>query len=553
MRYRHAIFVLAFFACMVRGQTRVDLRTQSKSVDFTAANMTKPFKSGTVLPGACTVGEAFFKTDAPAGTNLYACTSLNSWTLETGGTTGASFAVAGPAATISFPSEGSNFRCGNRTTTLLTPATVTLGSASAPAGSQAWVYFDCGSSALRIDTSASMNQSNITVTGITKGLTAASGFPNDVIPIARLSAGNDAVNQWDTYAVTDGYAFQNASVYKAGSFLSRTANADGSMTLALDSTKLGNASGSTLATVGTVGSASAPACWDSNGNVTSTGCTSGGGVPSGSSLPATCTAGSMFLLTGAPFGQNLYSCLSTNNWSVQGLYGPTVWYYQQYFCPDSLSGGGYGFGTQRWPVLNGQAVFTYVSSTDFSHQCGIQIATNPGTAGNNGLVFGDQGTGGAYMFSGLNSLPVGASLQFYFRFKVSSVSQNQVILRLSTGGQDLSIASGVDSVGFFLDSSQGVNPSNLRFQTCSNGSCTNTDTGVAIIPGEYYTTTATTSTSGTWAWSIRSSGGSQSGSQSTNAPSGPMRPGVSIKTLDTNSKSVTVNRFEALSTGQSAF
>lgn len=553
MRHQHAIFVSAFVACVVSGQTRVDLRTQSKSVDFTAANMTKPFKSGTALPGACTLGEAFFKTDAPAGTNLYACTSLNSWTLETGTTpAGASFAVAGPVATIAFPSEGSNFRCGNRTTTLSNPATITLGAASAPAGSQAWVYFDCGSSALRLDTNASMNQANITVAGITKGLTSAGGFPTDVIPIARLSAGNNTVNQWDT-TITDWYAFQNASVYKAGSFLSRTANGDGSMTLALDTTKLGNAGGTMIATVGTIGSAGAPACWDSSGNVTSTGCPSGGGIPSGLSLPAACTAGTMFLLTGAPFGQNLYSCLSTNNWSVQGLYGPTVWYYQQYFCPDSLSGGGYGFGSQRWPAINGQAAFTYVSAVDFSHPCGVQITTTPGTANNNGLIFGDQGTGGAYLFSGLNSLPAGGSLQFYFRFKVSSVSQNQVILRLSTGGQDMNVNSAVDSVGFFLDSTQGVNPSNLRFQTCSNGSCTNTDTGVGIMAGEYYTVTATTSLSGTWVWLVQAAGVNQSGSQSTNAPSGPMRPGIGLKSLDTNSKAVTVNRFEALATGQSVF
>jgi len=64
------------------GQTLVDLRTQAKDVDFSAANTTKPFKSGTILPSVCSVGEAFFKTDAPAGANVYACASLNTWTVE---------------------------------------------------------------------------------------------------------------------------------------------------------------------------------------------------------------------------------------------------------------------------------------------------------------------------------------------------------------------------------------------------------------------------------------------------------------------------------------
>ena len=65
-------------------QTLVDLRTQSKSVDFSAANTTKPFKTGTPLPATCGVGEMFYKSDAPPGANLYGCTAVNNWTLETG-------------------------------------------------------------------------------------------------------------------------------------------------------------------------------------------------------------------------------------------------------------------------------------------------------------------------------------------------------------------------------------------------------------------------------------------------------------------------------------
>jgi len=70
--------------CCGYSQTLVDLRTQSKDVDFSTANTTKPFKTGTVFPVTCSVGETFFNTNAVAGSNLYACTALNSWTLETG-------------------------------------------------------------------------------------------------------------------------------------------------------------------------------------------------------------------------------------------------------------------------------------------------------------------------------------------------------------------------------------------------------------------------------------------------------------------------------------
>jgi hypothetical protein len=38
--------------------------------------------SGTTPPATCTVGQVFFDTDAPAGRNVYGCTTTNTWTLE---------------------------------------------------------------------------------------------------------------------------------------------------------------------------------------------------------------------------------------------------------------------------------------------------------------------------------------------------------------------------------------------------------------------------------------------------------------------------------------
>jgi hypothetical protein len=64
---------------MLPAQTTLDLRTQTKNVDFTQAVTTKPNKSGTVLPATCGVGETFFLTGAPAGQNLYGCTGSNAW------------------------------------------------------------------------------------------------------------------------------------------------------------------------------------------------------------------------------------------------------------------------------------------------------------------------------------------------------------------------------------------------------------------------------------------------------------------------------------------
>ena len=66
-------------------QTRISLQTQSRNVDFSAADSTRSFKSGVTPPVNCAVGDTFFKTDAPAGQNYYGCTAPNSWTLQSGG------------------------------------------------------------------------------------------------------------------------------------------------------------------------------------------------------------------------------------------------------------------------------------------------------------------------------------------------------------------------------------------------------------------------------------------------------------------------------------
>jgi hypothetical protein len=71
-----------------QAQTRIDLRTQSKSVDFSAASSTKPSQTGTSLPGTCTVGQTFLKTSAQPGQNWYVCTAANVWTVQAGIGTG---------------------------------------------------------------------------------------------------------------------------------------------------------------------------------------------------------------------------------------------------------------------------------------------------------------------------------------------------------------------------------------------------------------------------------------------------------------------------------
>jgi hypothetical protein len=51
----------------LNGQTSIDLTGQAK------------LASGTTLPAQCAIGQIFFKSNAPAGANLYTCIAQNSW------------------------------------------------------------------------------------------------------------------------------------------------------------------------------------------------------------------------------------------------------------------------------------------------------------------------------------------------------------------------------------------------------------------------------------------------------------------------------------------
>jgi hypothetical protein len=77
-----SLLLWTVFIAMGKGQTLVDLRTQSKSVDFSGAASTKPMQTGSSLPTACAVGQFFFLTTASAGSGVYACNPANTWSVE---------------------------------------------------------------------------------------------------------------------------------------------------------------------------------------------------------------------------------------------------------------------------------------------------------------------------------------------------------------------------------------------------------------------------------------------------------------------------------------
>jgi hypothetical protein len=100
---QRAIFLIALLgypATECAAQTRVDLSSQSKSVDFSAAAFTLPVRTGPSLAANCKTGELFYKTNAPAGQNLYGCTSTNVWTLQSGGSGGTGGGGGGAVSSV---------------------------------------------------------------------------------------------------------------------------------------------------------------------------------------------------------------------------------------------------------------------------------------------------------------------------------------------------------------------------------------------------------------------------------------------------------------------
>ncbi len=83
---------------------------------FTAATRTAPHRSGTGSPASrdnCTVGDTYFQTDATAGSNIWGCTSTNTWTLQGGGSgKGYTLHIASIGSTS--PSDGTTYYVGRQ-------------------------------------------------------------------------------------------------------------------------------------------------------------------------------------------------------------------------------------------------------------------------------------------------------------------------------------------------------------------------------------------------------------------------------------------------------
>lgn len=222
-------------AASASAQTQVDLRTQGKSVDFSNVVSTRPVKTGATLPASCAVGELFFKSNSPAGQNLYACHAENSWSVITASATQSNQLLDLSASRTSNTvltigggcSAGApcNVRIGNVTYSITSPALATVQSG-------------IGTALIYIASNGQLTVGHNVTLSCNSGCTAVAGvteFPAGSIPLSTWTVFG---GQWNETGLLDLRAYQSAAHIVAGTGL-ESVQASGIVTLNVDRAMIG--------------------------------------------------------------------------------------------------------------------------------------------------------------------------------------------------------------------------------------------------------------------------------------------------------------------------
>lgn len=231
---------LTGWPALTLAQTQVDLRTQSKNIDFSGASSTKTVEAGSALPGICAQSQLYLllSSSTTPGQNLYVCTATNTWTLETGGSGGGGLSgLTGNALVTANGSNGVQTPDGSATLdssgNLRTPGTVSAGVGGSTAG----------------------------YVSLTQGTAPAqAALPANSFSLAA-NASISAQYQWVVPAAD-----------AAGAIVSNGAGTPG--TLSIKAIQGGDAN---LLSSGSISGTGALLCTDASGGATTAGCPSGGG------------------------------------------------------------------------------------------------------------------------------------------------------------------------------------------------------------------------------------------------------------------------------------
>ncbi len=237
MLLRYLVIPILIHPAWGQTPTAIDLKAQSRNVDFTGAATTRPFKSGAAVPATCSVGEMFYLTAAAAGANLYGCTSANTWTLES---------AAGGAQLASQLTDLLPVRTSQTVLTIgggcstATPCNVRIGGVthSFTSATSATISAGSGTAYFYLDPAGTLTVGHTMTVSCASGCLAAPGvsaFPSNAIPLFTWTATNGA---WNSNGGADWRAFQSTTNVGAGAGL-LGATANGVTTLAIDPTLVG--------------------------------------------------------------------------------------------------------------------------------------------------------------------------------------------------------------------------------------------------------------------------------------------------------------------------
>jgi hypothetical protein len=342
-----AVSLLAVTLAIPAGaQTQVDLRTQSKNVDFSAAASTKPFRTGTELPATCSVGEAFFKTDATPGQNLYSCTSTDVWALQSGG--GGLPSMSGNANKV-LTTDGSQAEwqgLGGDLSGAPQAATVT-GIQGMPVGpiaptdgqllgwnqtSGRWEPANAPTGGENNFAESFTAQTVVSIPGTTHGLNTANLIVDcydNATPNQRIDADSITVDPASFDVVVTFAGPQSGKCVVNGSGGALSARLDGNNTFVSGTTQTFQG-----ALVASSADRTAPA-------------------KTGTSLPATCTEGDQYFRTDAAPGQNLYFCTAADTWTQMSGSAPVSSVFGRTGAITAQSGD-YSFGQISGTVTDAQ-------------------------------------------------------------------------------------------------------------------------------------------------------------------------------------------------------
>jgi hypothetical protein len=189
MSRKYRILLVVMAAKMTFAQTQINLQSQARDVDFSAAPSTKPAQTGTVVPAACSTGSVFVSLSNPPGQNVYVCTGPDVWSLQTG--TAPNFLeVSASGATLSIGAK-----C-----TALSPCNVRVGStvSAFTNGMTAIISNGSGTAYVYVSSAGLLTVGHTMAVACSGGCVAQAGitgFPTDSYPIAVWTATNGIWSQ----------------------------------------------------------------------------------------------------------------------------------------------------------------------------------------------------------------------------------------------------------------------------------------------------------------------------------------------------------------------